>query len=71
MPWWATLVKQHDPRPKSPPDSRGQAQGLTCFSPDEDQMLVSGPAPEAASRIMRALGGRAAEAWVFSAIRPR
>ncbi|MCT0202349.1 ATP-dependent zinc metalloprotease FtsH [Synechococcus sp. CS-603] len=58
-----TLVKQHDPVQKVTLIPRGQAQGLTWFSPDEDQMLVS--RVQLRSRIMGALGGRAAEAVVF------
>ncbi|NQV11289.1 MAG: ATP-dependent metallopeptidase FtsH/Yme1/Tma family protein [Cyanobacteria bacterium] len=58
-----TLVKQHDPVQKVTLIPRGQAQGLTWFSPDEDQMLVS--RAQLRSRIMGALGGRAAEAVVF------
>jgi len=42
---------------------RGQAQGLTWFSPDEEQMLVS--RAQLRARIMGALGGRAAEDVVF------
>jgi len=42
---------------------RGQAQGLTWFSPDEEQMLVS--RAQLKARIMGALGGRAAEDVVF------
>jgi cell division protease FtsH len=58
-----TLVKQHDPVQKVTLIPRGQAQGLTWFSPDEDQMLVS--RSQLRARIMGALGGRAAEAVVF------
>ncbi|MCP9772630.1 ATP-dependent zinc metalloprotease FtsH [Synechococcus sp. Tobar12-5m-g] len=58
-----TLVKHHDPVQKVTLIPRGQAQGLTWFSPDEDQMLVS--RVQLRSRIMGALGGRAAEAVVF------
>jgi cell division protease FtsH len=36
-----TLVKQHDPVQKVTLIPRGQAQGLTWFAPDEEQMLVS------------------------------
>ena len=42
---------------------RGQAQGLTWFAPDEEQMLVS--RAQLRARIMGALGGRAAEDVVF------
>ncbi|MCP9850130.1 ATP-dependent zinc metalloprotease FtsH [Cyanobium sp. Morenito 9A2] len=58
-----TLVKQHDPVQKVTLIPRGQAQGLTWFSPDEEQMLVS--RSQLKARIMGALGGRAAEAVVF------
>ena len=58
-----TLVKQHDPVQKVTLIPRGQAQGLTWFSPDEEQMLVS--RAQLRSRIMGALGGRAAEEVVF------
>ena len=36
-----TLVKDHDPVQKVTVIPRGQAKGLTWFSPDDDQMLVS------------------------------
>ena len=58
-----TLVKAHDPVQKVPLIPRGQAQGLTWFSPDEEQMLVS--RAQLRARIMGALGGRAAEDVVF------
>ena len=58
-----TLVKQHDPVQKVTLIPRGQAQGLTWFSPDEEQMLVS--KAQLRARIMGALGGRAAEDVVF------
>ena len=58
-----TLVQHHDPVQKVTLIPRGQAQGLTWFSPDEDQMLVS--RSQLRARIMGALGGRAAEAVVF------
>ena len=58
-----TLVKDHDPVQKVTLIPRGQAQGLTWFSPDEDQMLVS--RSQLRARIMGALGGRAAEDVVF------
>ena len=58
-----TLVKNHDPVQKVTLIPRGQAQGLTWFAPDEEQMLVSRSQLQA--RIMGALGGRAAEAVVF------
>jgi cell division protease FtsH len=58
-----TLVQHHDPVQKVTLIPRGQAQGLTWFSPDEEQMLVS--RAQLRARIMGALGGRAAEAIVF------
>jgi len=58
-----TLVKAHDPVQKVTLIPRGQAQGLTWFSPDEEQMLVS--RAQLKARIMGALGGRAAEDVVF------
>ena len=58
-----TLVKDHDPVQKVTLVPRGQAQGLTWFSPDEEQMLVS--KAQLRARIMGALGGRAAEEVVF------
>jgi len=58
-----TLVKAHDPVQKVTLVPRGQAQGLTWFAPDEEQMLVS--KAQLRARIMGALGGRAAEDVVF------
>ena len=58
-----TLVKDHDPVQKVTLIPRGQAQGLTWFAPDEEQMLVS--RAQLRARIMGALGGRAAEDIVF------
>jgi len=58
-----TLVKQHDPVQKVTLIPRGQAQGLTWFAPDEEQMLVS--RSQLRARLMGALGGRAAEDVVF------
>ncbi len=58
-----TLVKHHDPVQKVTLVPRGQAQGLTWFAPDEEQMLVS--RAQLRARIMGALGGRAAEDVVF------
>tara|TARA_Y100001968_G_scaffold304356_1_gene319291 strand:- start:747 stop:2612 length:1866 start_codon:yes stop_codon:yes gene_type:complete len=58
-----TLVKAHDPVQKVTLIPRGQAKGLTWFSPDDDQMLVS--KSQLKARIMGALGGRAAEDVVF------
>ncbi len=58
-----TLIKAHDPVQKVTLIPRGQAKGLTWFSPDDDQMLVS--RAQLKARIMGALGGRAAEDIVF------
>tara|TARA_Y200000002_G_C22532919_1_gene600524 strand:- start:305 stop:946 length:642 start_codon:yes stop_codon:yes gene_type:complete len=58
-----TLVKDHDPVQKVTLIPRGQAQGLTWFSPDEEQTLVT--RSQLKARIMGALGGRAAEDVVF------
>ncbi len=58
-----TLVKDHDPVQKVTLIPRGQAQGLTWFTPDEDQALVS--RAQLMARIMGALGGRAAEDVIF------
>ena len=58
-----TLVKDHDPVQKVTLVPRGQAQGLTWFSPDEEQTLVT--RAQLKARIMGALGGRAAEDVVF------
>ncbi|MGL5194637.1 MAG: cell division protein FtsH, partial [Chroococcales cyanobacterium] len=58
-----TLVKDHDPVQKVTLIPRGQAQGLTWFMPNEDQMLIS--KSQLMARIMGALGGRAAEEVIF------
>ncbi len=58
-----TLIKDHDPVQKVTVIPRGQAKGLTWFSPDDDQMLVS--RAQLKARIMGALGGRAAEDIIF------
>jgi cell division protease FtsH len=58
-----TLVKAHDPVQKVTLIPRGQAQGLTWFTPSEDQSLIS--RAQIRARIMGALGGRAAEEVVF------
>ncbi len=58
-----TLVKAHDPVQKVTLIPRGQAKGLTWFSPDDEQMLIS--KAQLKARIMGALGGRAAEDVVF------
>ncbi|BAZ89285.1 ATP-dependent metalloprotease FtsH [Raphidiopsis curvata NIES-932] len=58
-----TLVEDHDPVQKVTLIPRGQALGLTWFTPNEDQGLVS--RSQMLARIMGALGGRAAEEIVF------
>ncbi|MGD1929620.1 MAG: ATP-dependent zinc metalloprotease FtsH2 [Leptolyngbyaceae cyanobacterium] len=58
-----TLVKAHDPVQKVTLIPRGQAQGLTWFTPSEDQMLIS--RAQILARIQGALGGRAAEDIIF------
>ncbi|MEA5466026.1 ATP-dependent zinc metalloprotease FtsH2 [Leptothoe sp. PORK10 BA2] len=58
-----TLVKAHDPVQKVTLIPRGQAQGLTWFTPSEDQMLIS--RSQLLARITGALGGRAAEDIIF------
>jgi cell division protease FtsH len=60
-----TLVKDHDPVQKVTLIPRGQAQGLTWFTPDEEQGLIS--RGQLKARITGALGGRAAEYEVFGA----
>merc|ERR1719352_1837591 len=58
-----TLLPYHDPVNKVSLVPRGQAKGLTWFTPSEDQSLVSQNTLRA--RITGALGGRAAEQVVF------
>ncbi|MCJ8282423.1 MAG: ATP-dependent zinc metalloprotease FtsH2 [Rivularia sp. ALOHA_DT_140] len=58
-----TLVKDHDPVQKVTLIPRGQAQGLTWFTPSEDQGLIS--RSQLKARISGALGGRAAEEVIF------
>ena len=58
-----TLVPEHDPVQKVTLIPRGQAQGLTWFTPSEEQTLVS--RSQLKARITGALGGRAAEEEVF------
>ncbi len=60
-----TLVKDHDPVQKVTLIPRGQAQGLTWFTPDEEQGLIS--RSQLKARITGALGGRAAEYEIFGA----
>ncbi|MTJ07300.1 ATP-dependent zinc metalloprotease FtsH [Anabaena sp. UHCC 0204] len=58
-----TLVKGHDPVQKVTLIPRGQALGLTWFTPNEEQGLIS--RSQILARIAAALGGRAAEEIVF------
>ena len=58
-----TLVKEHDPVQKVTLIPRGQAQGLTWFTPDEEQGLIS--RSQLMARIAGAMGGRAAEEEIF------
>lgn len=58
-----TLLPHHDPVNKLTLIPRGTAKGLTWFTPNEDQSLVSRNMLKA--RIAGALGGRAAEQIVF------
>ena len=58
-----TLLENHDPVQKVTLIPRGQARGLTWFTPSDDQSLIS--RAQILSRIMGALGGRAAEEIVF------
>ncbi len=58
-----TLIPAHDPVQKVTLIPRGQAQGLTWFTPSEEQSLVS--RSQLKARITGALGGRAAEEEVF------
>ena len=58
-----TLLKDHDLVQKVTLVPRGQAKGLTWFTPSEDQSLIS--RSQILARIMGALGGRAAEEVVF------
>ena len=60
-----TLLKHHDPVQKVTLIPRGQAQGLTWFTPDEEQGLIS--RSQLKARITGALGGRAAEEVIFGA----
>ena len=58
-----TLLKNHEPVQKVTLIPRGQARGLTWFTPYDDQTLIS--RAQILSRIVGALGGRAAEEIVF------
>lgn len=58
-----TLLKDHDPVQKVTLIPRGQAQGLTWFTPNEEQGLIT--RSQLLARIAGALGGRAAEEVIF------
>lgn len=58
-----TLMKEHDPVQKVTLIPRGQAQGLTWFTPSDEQELVS--RSQLKARMAGAMGGRAAEQVVF------
>jgi cell division protease FtsH len=58
-----TVLKDHDPVQKVTLIPRGQAQGLTWFTPDEEQGLTT--KAQLMARISGALGGRAAEEEIF------
>ncbi|MGH8002803.1 MAG: ATP-dependent zinc metalloprotease FtsH2 [Brasilonema sp.] len=58
-----TLLKDHDPVQKVTLVPRGQAQGLTWFTPNEEQGLIT--RAQLKARITGALGGRAAEDVIF------
>ncbi|MEM9003874.1 MAG: ATP-dependent zinc metalloprotease FtsH [Cyanobacteria bacterium P01_F01_bin.86] len=58
-----TLDKAHDPVQKVTLIPRGRAQGLTWFTPSEDQTLIS--RSQILARIKGTLGGRAAEDVIF------
>jgi cell division protease FtsH len=58
-----TLLKEHDPVQKVTLVPRGQAQGLTWFTPNEEQGLIS--RSQLKARITATLAGRAAEEIVF------
>jgi len=58
-----TMLKDHDAVEKVTLIPRGQARGLTWFTPEEDQGLIS--RGQILARIIGTLGGRAAEEIVF------
>ncbi len=58
-----TLLRDHDNVQKVTLIPRGQARGLTWFTPSEDQTLIS--RSQIKARIMGALGGRVTEEIVF------
>merc|ERR1712194_505627 len=58
-----TVLQSHDEVEKITITPRGSAKGLTWFTPEEDQSLISRSALLA--RIIGTLGGRAAEQIIF------
>ncbi|PMB52897.1 cell division protein FtsH [Fischerella thermalis CCMEE 5201] len=58
-----TVLKDHDPVQKVTLVPRGQAQGLTWFTPSEEMGLIT--RSQIKARITGALGGRAAEDVIF------
>jgi len=58
-----TLLQNHDPVEKLTLIPRGQAKGLTWFTPNEEQGLTS--RAQILARIIGTLGGRAAEQVIF------
>lgn len=58
-----TLVKYHDPVDKVTLIPRGQAKGITWYTPSEEQGLIS--RTQLLATITSALGGRAAEKVIF------
>ena len=59
----ATLTPGHDAVQKVTVIPRGQARGLTWFTPGEDPTLIS--KQQIMARVVGALGGRAAEEVIF------
>lgn len=59
----ATLTPGHDPVQKVTLIPRGQARGLTWFTPNDDPTLIS--KSQIFARVVGALGGRAAEEVIF------
>lgn len=58
-----TIYESHDPVEKVTLIPRGQARGLTWFTPDEDQGLIT--RSQLLARIAGLLGGRVAEEVIF------
>ncbi|MGK7895351.1 MAG: ATP-dependent zinc metalloprotease FtsH [Xenococcus sp. (in: cyanobacteria)] len=62
----ATLIPDHDPVEKVTLIPRGQAKGLTWFTPDEERGLIT--RNQILGKIASTLGGRAAEEVIFGDI---